>query len=67
MADKNPEAATAAPGEKRAAARPVLAKASESADAAVQELLAVIQAARLSGDRAAERAAVERLNELGYQ
>lgn len=42
------EAASAAPGEKRAAARPPLAKASESGDPAVQKVLADKQTAQMN-------------------
>lgn len=80
MAEKNVEAATAAPGEKRSASRPIpLAKASESGDPAVHKALGDLQTARqnLAAVRDAkredeaeyeadERAALGRLAELGF-
>ena len=66
-ADKPVEAATAAPGEKRAAPRPALLKASESGNADVHRILADLQAAQLNSDRAAEQAARRQLNELGFE
>lgn len=82
MADsKNVEAASAAPGEKRSAARPgpALPKASESGDPAVHKALGDLQTARqnlasvrdakqadVAEYEADERAALARLRELGY-
>lgn len=82
MPEKNPsrpvESATAAPGEKRAAS-PRLSRASESGNGEVQQLLGVLDTARLNlaaadkesvTDQEAEAsrdAAVARLRELGYE
>lgn len=80
MADsKRPvESATAAPGERRAAS-PRLARASESGNGEVQQLLGILDTARLNlaaakqegvTDQDAEQsrdAAVARLRELGYE
>lgn len=67
MADKKPvESATAAPGEKRSAARP-LARGSESGDPAVQQLLAGRYTAHQNGDAEAEAAADAALRELGFE
>ncbi|HEX7163331.1 MAG TPA: hypothetical protein VF223_19100 [Trebonia sp.] len=76
---KPPEAATAAPGEKRSAVRPALPRASESGDPAVHKALGDLQTARqnLAAVRdvkredeaefeADEQAALARLAELGY-
>ncbi len=60
------EAATAAPGEKRAASRP-LAKASESGDPAVQKLLGDRQTAYMNGDAGAEAQVDAALAELGFE
>jgi hypothetical protein len=78
MADKKPvEAATAAPGEKRSASRP-LAKASGSGDPVVHTLIGNLETARLNlaaaqregvRDPEAEQSAAAaraQLEELGY-
>lgn len=69
MADsKKPvEAATAAPGEQRAASRPALAKASESSDPAVHKLLADIQTAQMNGNDEQAEAARKALAGLGFE
>ena len=59
------EAATAAPGEKRSAARPALAKASESGDPAVHQLLGAIYTAEQNGDDTS--ALRKQLAELGFE
>ena len=66
MADsKKPvEAATAAPGEKRSASR-LLARASESGDPAVHQLLGAIYTAEQNGDDTA--ALRKQLAELGFE
>lgn len=61
------EAATAAPGEKRSASRPPLAKASESSDPAVHKLLADIQTAQMNGNDEQADAARTALAELGFE
>jgi hypothetical protein len=61
------EAATAGPGEKRSAARPALAKASESGDPAVQSLIADIYTAEQNGDDDQAAAARKALAELGFE
>jgi len=73
MADQKPaasrpvEAASAAPGEKRAAVRPQLAKAAEATDGYVQWLLAERNTADQNGD--ADRAgwATAELGKLGFE
>ena len=60
------EAATAAPGEKRSASRP-LAKASESGDPAVHQLMAAIYTAEQNGDEDAAKAARDELAKLGFE
>jgi hypothetical protein len=69
MADKNVEAASAAPGEKRSASRPApaLAKASESGDPAVHQILAEIEVARRNEDPDALKDAEKRLADLGFK
>lgn len=59
------EAATAAPGEKRSASRP-LAKASESGDPAVHQLLGAIYTAEQNGDDDAAQAGRNALAKLGF-
>jgi hypothetical protein len=77
MTDKKPEhpappaarpveAASAAPGERRAAVRP-LARGSESGDPAVQSLLAGRQTAWMNGDEDAAAKATAALAELGFE
>lgn len=58
------EAATAAPGEKRSVSRP-LAKAAESGDPAVHQLLGAIYTAEQNGDDTA--ALREELAKLGFE
>ena len=68
MADsksKPVEAATSAPGEKREAARPALARASESGDPAVHQLLGAIYTAEQNGDDTS--ALRKQLAELGFE
>jgi hypothetical protein len=61
------------PEEKKPAAKPsaaptpALARASESGDPAVHQLLAELQTARSNSDAAAVKAATERLAALGYE
>jgi hypothetical protein len=70
MADKPArpvEAATAAPGEKRSAARPPLASAAGSGDPAVQKLLADRNTAAMNGDSDGQAQATAALAELGFE
>jgi hypothetical protein len=67
MADKPTEAATSNPGEKRAASRPQLAKASESGDPAVQKLLADRNTAEMNGDSAGQAQVNAALADLGFE
>lgn len=70
MADtpKRPvEAASAAPGEKRAAVRPQLARASESGDPAVQKLLADRNTFAQNGDSDGAARVTAALAELGVE
>lgn len=61
------EAATAGPGEKRSAVRPALAKASESGDPAVHQLMADIYTAEQNGDDDLAQAARDKLAKLGFE
>ena len=61
------EAATSGPGEKRAAVRPALARASESGDPAVHSLLADIYTAEQNGDDDLAAAGRAALAELGFE
>lgn len=67
MADsKRPvEAATAGPGEQRSASRPALARAAESGDPAVHQLLGAIYTAEQNGDDVA--ALRKQLADLGFE
>jgi hypothetical protein len=70
MADtpKRPvEAATAGPGEQRAAVRPSLAKASESGDPSIQKLLADRWTAQQDGDADGAARVSAQLAELGFE
>ena len=60
------EAATAAPGEKRAASRPALASAAASGDPAVHQLIADLYTAEQNGDEDAAQAARDALAKLGF-
>lgn len=71
MADASPgtppvEAASAAPGEKRAASRP-LAKASAAGDGYVQWLLAERNTAEMNEDAARQEWATAELGKLGFE
>ncbi len=61
------EAATAAPGERRSAVRPPLAKAAEATDGTVQWLLGERYTAYQNGDKDREAWATAQLAELGYE
>lgn len=65
-AKKSVEAASAAPGERRSASRP-LQKASESGLPDVQKLLGDRHTAQQNGDRDAEAQADAALAELGFE
>lgn len=65
--EKPVEAASAAPGERRAAVRPALAKASEQGDPSVQWLLGERNTAEMNGDTDRAAWATAELGKLGFE